>query len=476
MYIGNKAEIDSEAIERLAQQPDDVITNIVHAMEIMDSSDKDVRAQQLEWGSPIKFENGSFYYNIKSKGERVNILDVLKSIFSIIQSRFEHISGHQNKAVVTVPATFGKNATHIVEEAGKVFGTCTVITHDLAAIHSHDIKPVDSLVICCGEYLSTVSLYNGSDLTWLVSFSDFDLPRELYQTLQSNPSYSPSPDMDTSMLANRASLYCEARALALKAMNNQPLNLHDGIRVPRSSCLDALYASIQQLTTSKKQRFLDALNAHIARHDLSAVQHVCICGEYAPLLSPLIQDWCKTRLPPPRPPVSTDHQQLVRGSVQYCTRLEGQLIRSVVSSRGASAQSIQSVQSVQSVQGAARSEEVWVLFKTGLHCVFPAARALPARKVLQVSFTERAKSVYFFRGKQHAPLAKYMLVQDRQHEAGTEQSNVVLMDCRLSERDEFSVLFYWKDNKERVYMIDFGINRGLAERVEPDEPTLYTLY
>ena len=117
-----------------------------------------------------------------------------------------------------------------------------------------------------------------------------------------------------------------------------------------------------------------------------------------------------------------------------------------------------------------------MLFKTGLHCVFPAVRSLPARKVLQVSFAERSKSVYFFKGRQHVPLAKYMLVQDRQHEAGTEQSNVVLMDCRLNERDEFSVLFYWKDNRERVYMIDFGVNRGLAERVEPDETALYTLY
>ena len=229
LYFGNKPEIDSEAIERLAQQPDDVITNIVHAMEIMDSNDKEVRAQQLEWGSPITFDNGSFYYDIKSTGKRMNIRDVLKSIFIVIQSRFEHIADHQNKAVITVPATFGENATHIVKEAGKVFGTCTVITHDLAAIQSHDSTPVDSLVICCGEYMSTASLYKGSEQIWLLSFSDLDLPHELYQMLQSNPSYSPSADMDNSMLANRASLYCEARALALKAMNNQPLNLQDGI-------------------------------------------------------------------------------------------------------------------------------------------------------------------------------------------------------------------------------------------------------
>lgn len=228
LYFGNKTEIDSEAIERLAQQPDDVITNIVHAMEIMDSKDQEIRAQQLEWGSPITFENGSFYYDIKSTGKRMNIRDVLKSIFVIIQSRFEHVADHQNKAVITVPATFGEKATHIVEEAGIVFGTCEVITHDLAAIHSHDITPVDSLVICCGEYMSTVSLYKGSEQIWLLSFSDLDLPHELYQTLQSNPSYSPSADMDNHMLANRASLYCEARALALKAMNNQPLSLQDG--------------------------------------------------------------------------------------------------------------------------------------------------------------------------------------------------------------------------------------------------------
>ena len=196
LYFGNKPEIDSEAIERLAQQPDDVITNIVHAMEIMDSNDKEVRAQQLEWGSPITFDNGSFYYDIKSTGKRMNIRDVLKSIFIVIQSRFEHIADHQNKAVITVPATFGENATHIVKEAGKVFGTCTVITHDLAAIHSHDISPIDSLVICCGEYMSTVSLYKGSEQIWLLSFSDLDLPHELYQMLQSNPSYSPSADMD----------------------------------------------------------------------------------------------------------------------------------------------------------------------------------------------------------------------------------------------------------------------------------------
>ena len=84
--------------------------------------------------------------------------------------------------------------------------------------------------------------------------------------------------------------------------------------------------------------------------------------------------------------------------------------------------------------------------------------------------------MYFFKGRQHTPLAKYMLVQDRQHEAGSELSNVVLMECKLNERDEFSVLFYWKDTRERVYMIDFGTNGRLMEKIEPDEPTLYTLY
>ena len=232
-----------------------------------------------------------------------------------------------------------------------------------------------------------------------------------------------------------------------------------------SSCLDSLYPSIEQLTTAKKQQFLDALNAHIARRDLSNVRHVCICGEYAPRLLPLIKDWCQTHLQPTPLAFLDDQQQLVRGSVRFCTQLEAQLIYSLVPSR-----------TPRSAPNAPPSEEIWVLFKTGLHCVFPAIRALPARKVLQVGLTERSKSVYFFKGRQHVPLAKYMLVQDRQHEAGTEQSNVVLMDCRLNERDEFSVLFYWKDNKERVYMIDFGINRGSVERVEPDEPTLYTLY
>lgn len=207
------------------------------------------------------------------------------------------------------------------------------------------------------------------------------------------------------------------------------------------------------------------------------MQRVCICGEFAPFLLPAIQNWCQTHLPTNQLAFLSDQQQLVRGSVRFCTTLEGQLIRTIVPSHGTNgANKSNKSQGSDGSQSAARSEEVWVLFKTGLHCVFPAVRSLPARKVLQVSFAERSKSVYFFKGRQHVPLAKYMLVQDRQHEAGTEQSNVVLMDCRLNERDEFSVLFYWKDNRERVYMIDFGVNRGLAERVEPDETTLYTLY
>lgn len=460
VYFGEKAEIDSEAIERLAQQPNDVITNIVHAMEIMDNRDREVRNQQLEWGSPIEYENGSFYYNMKIKRQKVNVVDVLQSIFSIIQSRFDHIANSQNKAVISVPATFGENAFHIVEDAGKVFGACTVITHDLAAIYSHTISFVDSLVICCGEYLSTVSLYSGSNLVWSLSFSDLDLPHELYLILQLNPSYSPSADTDSSTQDNRASLYCEARALALKVMTNQPFKVQDGSLFPSlHSRLDSLYGTIQQLATSKKQQFIDALKLNIARRDLSGVQRVCICGEYAPLLLPIIQDYCKKQLPCDHLEFLCDQQQIVRGSVRYCTTLEGLLIKTIAPLRSTPL-----------------SEEIWVLFKTGLHCVFPSIRKLPARKVLQVSFTERSKSVYFFKGRQHTPLAKYMLVQDRQHEAGSELSNVVLMECKLNERDEFSVLFYWKDTRERVYMIDFGTNGRLMEKIEPDEPTLYTLY
>ena len=117
-----------------------------------------------------------------------------------------------------------------------------------------------------------------------------------------------------------------------------------------------------------------------------------------------------------------------------------------------------------------------MLFSTGLHCVFPASRSLPARKVLQIRFTERSKYVYFFKGKAHSPLAKYMLVRDVQHESGADSENLVLMECMLGKDEELSVQFYWKDNRERVYMIDFGINKGLAQNLEPDEAETYTLY
>ena len=216
LYPGSKPEIDAEASERLVSQPEDVITNIVYGMEIMENQDREKLAQKVEWGSPVTFEDGSFSYHIKSKDKEISISDTIQCIFNIIQNICAHIPKIQNKAVITVPPTFGKSATSIVEQAASLFGTFAVIPHDLSALYSNNITNGASLVICCGEYFSTVSFHLGLNCVESRSFSDMDFPRELFSFLQSHPSTS----AESAAQLNDAALYAQARLLAFRVMRN----------------------------------------------------------------------------------------------------------------------------------------------------------------------------------------------------------------------------------------------------------------
>ena len=453
LRIGDKVEIDSEATKRLMLQPETVITNFVHALEIMDKEDCTELSQQLEWGSPVSFETGSVIYTINPDGKTISAVTVFQCIFNIIQSHFAHIEDHQNKAVISVPCSFGKEAISIIEKAAKLFGTCSVIHHDLSAIYSNNLSKDRTLVICCGEYISSVSLFSGTELLWRVNFSDFDLSHAIFVYLQSSPSFRENQDSPS----NSAYLYTQARYLARDLMALTPIQSADGLFFLILSPPESLLSALQQFAATKQQHFLDALSQQTRSRDLSTIQNVSICGESSLFLRSAIQTWCAKRLVPSTPVIYNDPQQLVRGSLSFCTQLQDLLISTLLP------------------KSVSVSKEIWVLLKTGLHCIFPANHAFPARKVLQIAFTEQHKYVYFYQGKEPKPLVMYLILFDNAHLVQKNPPNVVLVECVLDEADKLSVFFYWKDNRERVYTIDFGTGQKLATDIVPDDHNVYTL-
>ena len=69
----------------------------------------------------------------------------------------------------------------------------------------------------------------------------------------------------------------------------------------------------------------------------------------------------------------------------------------------------------------------------------------------------------------------YLILFDNAHLVQKNPPNVVLVECVLDEADKLSVFFYWKDNRERVYTIDFGTGQKLASDIVPDDHNVYTL-